>query len=397
MNLLRLSFLLIACTTGLGIAGTDLILPAIPGLPAALGGDTARAQYVLASYAAGTGIGLILFGELGARMDQRLVLIISLGLFAACSLAATFAVNMDMLIALRLLQGVLGAAAPALAPGLVRALYPPDQAIGALGIIASIESLVPALAPAAGYWLILQSDWRASFWALCLLGAILTAALMASIRHLPKVRLSSSRLTYASLWFNRIYLRYALSQACSLGALLIFVFGAPAVITGPMGGSLADFITMQISGIVCFIISANLVGRLVARLGHERVIWMGSSLMAASALFIVIFALMDSRQMIVLAVLFVPMNLGLGLRGPPGFFQALVSAGENDARGGAMVIVLVLALVALGTALVAPWIIIGPLPLALTSFAAASLSLLFLHALPGKNHNNGDGPIAVHG
>jgi predicted MFS family arabinose efflux permease len=393
MTLLRLSFLLIACTTGLGIAGTDLVLPAIPSLPAALGGDIVRAQYVLASYAAGTGLGLILFGELGARFDQRSVLISSLCLFAACSLAAAFVRDIDMLIALRLVQGALGAAAPALAPGLVRALYPPDQAIGALGIIASIESLVPALAPAAGYWLILQSDWRASFWALGLVGAVLTFALLAYVRHLPKVRVSPSRLTYASLWFNRRYLRYALSQACSLGALLIFVFGAPAVITGPMGGKLADFITMQISGIMCFIISANLVGRLVTRFGHEQVIWAGSGLMAVSGLLIVIFALSDATEMTMLTVLFVPMNLGLGLRGPPGFFQALVSAGDNDARGGALVIVMVLALVALGTALVAPWIMIGLLPLALTSFAAACLSLFILYALSGKNHNNGNRPI----
>ena len=384
MTLQRLTFLLIACTTGLGLAGTDLILPAIPSLPNALGGDREQAQYVLAFYAAGTAFGLILFGELGARFDQRWVLISSLGLFAACSIAAAFAPNMDVLIALRLLQGGLGPAAPALAPSIIRALFPPEKAIGALGIIASIEALVPALAPAIGYWLILQSDWRASFWSLGLLGAILTLGLIGHVRHLPKVRIFPSRLTYASLWVNRRYLRYALSQACSLAALLIFVFGAPAVITGPMGGTLADFITMQISGIVCFIISANLVGRLVARWGHDRVILAGSGLMALSALGLTAFALADATNMILLAALFVPMNLGLGLRGPPGFFQALVAAGENDARGGALVIVLVLAIAALGTGLVAPWIAFGLWPLALAALITASLSLIILQGFRTK-------------
>jgi predicted MFS family arabinose efflux permease len=374
----RLSFLLIACTTGLGIAGIDLVLPAIPSLPAALGGDGGKAQYVLAAYAAGTALGLILFGELGARIDQRWALISSLGLFALCSLAAAFAPNMDVLIALRLVQGGLGAAAPALAPSLIRALFPPDKAVGALGTIASIESLVPALAPSFGYWLILQSDWRASFWALGLLGAILTLALVGNVRQLPEIKVPASRLTYASLCFNPRYLRFALSQACSLAALLIFVFGAPAVITGPMGGTLADFITMQISGIVCFIVSANLVGRLVTRLGHERVIWAGSSLMALSALLMVIFALAAGTNMIALTAIFVPMNIGLGLRGPPGFFQALVAAGDNDARGGALVIILVLAIGALGTGLVAPWLAMGLLPLALTALTVACLSLLIL-------------------
>ena len=61
-----LGFALIASATALGIAGTDLVLPAVPSLPAALGGTPARAQLVLAAYVAGTGLGLLLFGELGA-------------------------------------------------------------------------------------------------------------------------------------------------------------------------------------------------------------------------------------------------------------------------------------------------------------------------------------------
>lgn len=47
-----LMFLLISFGTILGIAGTDLILPAIPAMPAALGGTAALAQMVLAAYAA---------------------------------------------------------------------------------------------------------------------------------------------------------------------------------------------------------------------------------------------------------------------------------------------------------------------------------------------------------
>ncbi len=71
-------FALIASATALGFAGTDLVLPAVPSLPAALGGTPARAQLVLAAYVAGTGLGLLLFGELGARIDPRKALVVSL-------------------------------------------------------------------------------------------------------------------------------------------------------------------------------------------------------------------------------------------------------------------------------------------------------------------------------
>lgn len=60
---LKLAGLLLVGTL-LGLAGIDLILPAIPTLPQALGGSLAQAQGVLAAYSFGTGVGLILFGAL---------------------------------------------------------------------------------------------------------------------------------------------------------------------------------------------------------------------------------------------------------------------------------------------------------------------------------------------
>lgn len=98
-------FALIAGTTVLGIAGTDLVLPAVPSLPAALGSTIDKAQLVLAAYAIGTLAGLLVYGELGARHDPRRLLAWSLGLFSAASLAAAFAPSIEWLIALRLLPG----------------------------------------------------------------------------------------------------------------------------------------------------------------------------------------------------------------------------------------------------------------------------------------------------
>ena len=86
----------------IGLAGTDLVLPAIPVLPKVLEGSIEQAQLVLATFAAGTGIGLLLFGELGARFDQRKLLVISLASYAALSAAATSADTISALVVIRL-------------------------------------------------------------------------------------------------------------------------------------------------------------------------------------------------------------------------------------------------------------------------------------------------------
>ena len=126
-------FGLVAASTILGIAGTDLVLPAVPSLPEALGSSIEKAQMVLAAYAVGTLVGLIAFGELGARHDPRRLMIWSLGLFTPASIAATLAPSMEWLIAFRLAQGAFGAGPAVFAPGFIKGIFAEDRAAAAIG------------------------------------------------------------------------------------------------------------------------------------------------------------------------------------------------------------------------------------------------------------------------
>lgn len=109
------------------------------------------------------------------------------------------------------------------------------------------------------------------------------------------------------------------------------------------------------TGIAFFILGANLAGRLAGRFGS------------------------DPRMVALLAV---PVNLGFGFRGPPGFYHAVLAARGDDARGAALVILFILLTAAAGTAAAAPFITLG-LP-ALTAFAAAisTAAVLCLLLLP---------------
>ena len=337
-----LAFALLVAGTVLGIAGTDLVLPAVPGLPEALGGTPATAQLVLAAFVAGSGIGLLLFGELGARLDQRSLLAASLFLYAALSAAAAAAPSLDWLVALRLLQGAAGSAAAVFAPGMIRAMFDDAQAVRALGLFGSIESLVPALAPIIGVWLLSIGDWRLSFELIAILSLLLAGVLIALRRRLPEIAPAARGGGYGRLLAEPVFLRYALSQALSLGALLTFVFGAPAVIVGPMGGTLTDFIVVQVVGIAFFILGANVAGRLVARFGAEPAIFGGTALSADGMAAMLAYALAGGDDPMAVALLAVPVNLGFGFRGPPGFFHAVLAASGDDARGAALTILFIL-------------------------------------------------------
>ncbi|GAA4109720.1 MFS transporter [Aminobacter aganoensis] len=216
-----IAFALIVTSTVLGIAGTDLVLPAVPSLPEVLGGTYAQAQFVLAAFVTGAAVGLLAFGTLGAHFDQRRLLVASLVAYGLVSAAAGMSTSLDMLIGLRFLQGAAGSAAAVFAPGMIRALFGDDRAVGKLGLLGSIEALTPALAPVAGVWLLSLAGWTASFDVIAVLALVLAAAVAGLGRHLPALTTGKGAGGYAHLLRDATFLRYAVSHAFTLGALLV--------------------------------------------------------------------------------------------------------------------------------------------------------------------------------
>lgn len=367
--------------TIVGLMGTDLVLPAVPHLPEALGGDPSRAQLVLAAYVGGSCIGLLGFGALGDRVSTARLFIGSLLATALLSLACALATSIEGLIALRAVQGVVAAGPAVFAPGVVKAMFDETRAVRAIGFLASIESLAPALAPIAGAGLLALGGWTLSFEVMAGAAAAV-AALLALTGGVPQVS-RRGRGSFAALVSDPVFMRYAVSHAFVLGGLLVFVFGMPTIFVRVHGGTLADFIVMQLCGISTFIVAANASSGLVARLGAERVLNIGTGMAAVAALGQFAYALAGGTSALVIMALFVPVNTGLGLRGPPGFFRAMMASHGDDARGSALVILFLLAAAALGTALVSPWIERGTVPVAGAALVFHLVSVLCLFALPG--------------
>ncbi len=358
----------------LQLAATDLILPAIPSLPDVLGGDAASSQFVLASYVGGTALGLLFFGAAGVRFGRRRLLVLSAFVFAAVSWRASGAETIDALIGWRFVQGLVAAAPAVYAPGIIRALFSESGATKAIGALGSVESLAPAIGPIVGVWLLSLGGWTLSFHVTAIAAFVLGVLLLIFYRLLPPTEPPAEHGgSYWRLLRSPVYLRYAISQACVLGGLLVFVFGAPVVIVRTMGGALDDFIIMQVVGVTCFVIASNVTGFFVDRFGAERMIAFGTGMAALAALGLLAYALSGGGDPVMLAILFAPMNAGLGFRGPPGFLRALIaSAGDND-RGASLMILAILGVAAGGTALLAPFVLSG-----LATLCAAVVLIQFI-------------------
>jgi hypothetical protein len=186
----------------------------------------------------------------------------------------------------------------------------------------------------------------------------------------------------STLLRDAIFLRYALSQAFVLGGLLTFVLGLPAVLVRVLGGTLADFIIVQVAAIMLFIASANMSSRVVGLVGTERTILLGTALCALGSAGQLAYALLGGVAPLAMLALFAPVNIGLGLRGPPGFYRAVIAARGDDARGSALVVLAILGVAAIGTVLASPFIAQGTAPLAAVALLLHAAALASLVALP---------------
>lgn len=349
-------------TVAFGVA-VDLVLPAIPTLPDVLGGTTPETQFVLALYVAGAAIGLLTCGWLADHMDRRVLFIGSLGFFAVISAACAFATNIPALVALRFLQGLVSSGPGVVTPGIVRSRFDDSAAVRIMGLLGSIQSLVPALAPIAGAWLADAYGWSSTFLVTAALAGLVFLLVASWPQLLPAGRSGGGSGappgTYRQLFRNASYMRQAIGFSLVLGGLVVFVFAAPVVIVKTMGWTKADFVILQVVGVSTFIATANSSSFVAARIGTETAIRIGTALALLSGLGFLAYALAGGSSPTMLIPIWIPMNIGMGLRGPPGYVAAIVAAGSNDARASALIGLFITGTMAIGTALVAPFLDFG--------------------------------------
>ncbi|HID8218896.1 TPA: MFS transporter [Serratia marcescens] len=362
-------------------AGTDLVLPAIPQITKIFDTAPEISQRVLSAYVAGNACGLLLFGRLSDYLSRKTLLLAALFFFSLSSIACAYSSVMFLLIVSRFVQGIASSAAPVIIPGLIRELFCERRAVRAIGLLGSIQALVPAAAPLIGVLLLEFFDWSISFKLLALL--TIAAAATVLVSELPeRSRSHCTSGSFTALLKNPVYLRYALSQALTVGGLVTFVFGAPSVITLTMHGNMNDFIIMQMMNVGGYIIAANISPRLAEQYGVEKIILGGTCLAFVSAATLTGYALLKGTDAHTMAALFTPMGIALGLRGPTGFYRGIIASGRNNARGAALIIFFTFMMTTLGSIVTAHFITSGLLALAAFVTAMHSLSLLLIVLLP---------------
>ncbi|WP_456298964.1 multidrug effflux MFS transporter [Glycomyces luteolus] len=141
----------------------DLYLPAFPAMADALGSPESRIQLTLTSMMIGMGLGQAFIGPLSDRIGRRKPLLVGMMVFTLTSLVCTVAQSADLLIAMRFLQGLSGAAGVVVARAVIRDHFAGDDMTRFTAKMMFVTMLAPMLGPIVGAQLIRFGPWQTVF------------------------------------------------------------------------------------------------------------------------------------------------------------------------------------------------------------------------------------------
>ncbi len=267
---------------GFASISTDLFLPAIPTMATALHADVGTVELTISSYLIGFSLGQLFWGPISDRHGRRGPVAAGLVLFLIGSAGCGLSDSAFGLIGWRVVQAMGASASVVLARAMVRDLYAGAHAARMMSTLIAIMAIAPLLGPVVGGEVLAIAGWRAIFFTLVGIGLATLVALSTLDETLPPSRRSTEPLSralaeYAGLLRHRRLLAYA-------GAAGFFFAGTFGYIAAsPFAYITIHHLPPQLygvlfgAGIVGIMVTSTLNGRLVARLGSDRLLLWGAT------------------------------------------------------------------------------------------------------------------------
>lgn len=273
---------LLGSLTALTPLAIDAYLPALPSLTRDLGSTDSTAQLTLSALLVGLALGQLIAGPLSDRVGRRPPVLFGLSGFVLVSLACAVAPNVPVLIGLRLLQGLFGAAAVVVSRAVVRDLHEGAAAARAFATLILIMGVAPVAAPVLGAQTLRVTSWRGIFVLLAVAGLVLIAVTALRLPETLAERstggIGATVSIFGRLLRDRSFLAPAVASGAAIAGLFAYIAGSPFLLQEVYGLTPQRFSLLFALNAATFVTLSQVGGRLVERTGASALVVTGGVL-----------------------------------------------------------------------------------------------------------------------
>jgi DHA1 family bicyclomycin/chloramphenicol resistance-like MFS transporter len=270
--------LLLGALTAIGPFTIDMYLAAFPQITTDLNTRPAAVQLTITATLIGLALGQLLLGSISDAIGRRRPMLIGLALYIAASVGIVFVGSVEVLTALRFLQGLGAAAGMVLSMAIVRDRF---EGIGVGKAIARLMLVVgvsPCVAPLVGAQFLRLGSWRDMFIALAAIATVLLVAAVFLLKESLPAELRRSggvgaaTRSYLGLLRNPLFLGLALLGGFTMAALFTYISSASFVFQNGFGLSATQFAIIFAAGGITFTMGTQLNGALLGRVAPEQIL-----------------------------------------------------------------------------------------------------------------------------
>lgn len=338
--------LVLGAGSAFGPLSIDMYLPGLPEMARSFHASASEAQLTLTACLVGLALGQIYAGPLSDRLGRRRPFIIGVAAYAAASLLCALAPSVYLLVLLRLVQGLSGAAALVISRAIVRDMYSGTAAARFFSMLMLVNGLAPILAPVFGGQLLKVTSWRGVFVTLAAIGLVLAVAAFVGLPETlsPERRrndgVRATLRTLRMLFSDRVFVGYSLACGLAFAAMFSYIAGSPFVLEDVYGISPQVFSAVFAVN-ACGIVAASQLNRwLLGRFGLRTLLAAGLSFTAGGGMALLAVVAIGGLSVwfVLVPLFFVVASIGVVMPNA----TALALADHPDVAGSASALVGVL-------------------------------------------------------
>lgn len=332
----------------------DLMLPAFGDIESEFSLQTGQIGQVITVFFFGLALAQLVYGPLADALGRKPVLYLAVGIYVLGAVISALASTFTVLLIGRFVWGVGAAGARVVAVAIIRDRFAGSAMAKAMSQMMAVFVLVPIIAPGLGAVVLIFAPWRSLFWICGVLSAGLVAWSLRLSETLDPARqrplnLASTIRGYVEVSRTPITFGYTIGSIFLQGIFTAYLASSESIIDEVW--DLRPWFPWIFGAVaILFGVGAIINGKVVERLGIDRVVDRAFGAMVPLAALLTIMSLMADGApsiwlfMPVLGVMltcmmFLMPNLGSAAMTPVGHLAGSGSAltGATRTAGGALI------------------------------------------------------------